>query len=188
MQRHTDARQFMTRPMPYFKDLCMICGFPNIDESDCFSIQDLEIQNGVREVKNSQSPVGSISTEDEVGYLLESNAGSRSHTKNKRHSGNLSDFVCLKRSKIKNEGVTVALPEMATPVSTILDRKNSDENSNAIAIENVIAAVQALPDMDEDLILDACDFLEDELKAKTFMALDIKLRKKWLLRKLRPQT
>ncbi|CAG7894083.1 unnamed protein product [Brassica rapa] len=42
--------------------------------------------------------------------------------------------------------------------------------------------------MDEELILDACDLLEDDLKAKTFLALNVKLRKKWLLRKLRPHT
>nr|WAU48796.1 MYB transcription factor 4 [Litchi chinensis] len=189
VKKHTDARQFMTRPMPYFKDLCMICGFPNVDESDCFSIQDLEMQNGIREVKNSQSPVGSVSSEEEVGYLLQSaTTGSKTNnTKNKRQSENLLNSACLKKSKTKNEGVAIALREMATAVSSLSDRKSNDENSNTISIENVIAAVQALPDMDEDLLLDACDFLEDELKAKTFMALDVKLRKKWLLRKLRPQ-
>ncbi|KAL5791885.1 hypothetical protein ACOSP7_000479 [Xanthoceras sorbifolium] len=184
VKKHTDARQFMTRPMPYFKDLCMICGFPNVDESDCFSIQDLEMQNEVQELK---SPGGSVSSEDGVGYLLESShMGSKTNTKNKRQSENLSNSACLKKAKSK--GAAIALREMVTAVSSLSDRKNSDENSNTISIENVIAAVQALPDMDEDLVLDACDFLEDELKAKTFMALDVKLRKKWLLRKLRPQS
>ncbi|MBA0736265.1 hypothetical protein Gogos_009831, partial [Gossypium gossypioides] len=75
---------------------------------------------------------------------------------------------------------------MASAVSSLTEKKD-DGNTNSILIENVITAVQALPDMDEDLLLDACDLLEDEIKAKTFMALDVKLRKKWLLRKLRPQ-
>ncbi|KAI9182428.1 hypothetical protein LWI28_025255 [Acer negundo] len=189
VKKHTDARQFMTRPMPYFKDLCMICGFPNVDESDCFSIQDLEIQNGVQEVKNSESPVAY--SEDGVGYLLESaHMGSKTNTKNKRQSENLSNPAGLKKAKSKDEGVgvAIALRDMVTAVSSLSDRKNIGENSsNTISIEHVIAAVQVLPDMDEDLVLDACDFLEDELKAKTFMALDVKLRKKWLLRKLRPQ-
>lgn len=76
---------------------------------------------------------------------------------------------------------------MVTGVSSISEKNKDDENSGSISIESVIEAVQALPDMDEELVLDACDFLEDEKKAKTFLALDVKLRKKWLIRKLRPQ-
>ncbi|TYH05405.1 hypothetical protein ES288_A08G080300v1 [Gossypium darwinii] len=75
---------------------------------------------------------------------------------------------------------------MASAVSSLIEKKD-DENTNSISIENMITAVQALPDMDEGLILDACDLLEDKIKSKTFMELDVKLRKKWLLRKLRTQ-
>ncbi|XVF72687.1 hypothetical protein PTKIN_Ptkin12aG0140100 [Pterospermum kingtungense] len=126
---HTDARQFMSRPVPYYKDLCLICSDPDLVESGCLSLQCLEPENGVQEMKpsraakSSHSPGASFSSEDEIGNVL----------------------------------------------------------------EQVHAAIQALPDMDEDLILDACDFLEDDVKAKTFMALDVKLRKKWLLRKLLSQ-
>lgn len=196
MQTHTDARQFMTRPVPYFKDLCVICGHPSIDENDCFSIQDLEMQNEGHEVniqaaqKNSQCPVASVSSEDELGDLLESaHTGSKSvlSTTNKRQFENWPDSGFLKKARSKDEGMAGVICEMATAVSSLSDRKNNEDNSNLVSIENVIAAVQTLPDMDEDLILDACDFLEDEMKAKTFMALDVKLRKKWLLRKLRPQ-
>lgn len=198
MQTHTDARQFMTRPVPYFKDLCVICGHPSIDENDCFSIQDLEMHNEVQEIKFqgaskiSQHPVASESGEDELGDLLEAAArmGSKpvfSCTKNKRQFENCSDSEFLKKSRSKDEGMPGTICEAVNAVSSFSDGKSGDLNSNSVAIECVIAAVQALPDMDEDLILDACDFLEDEMKAKTFMALDVKLRKKWLLRKLRPQ-
>lgn len=198
VKTRTDARQFMTRPVPYFKDLCVICGHPSVDENDCFSIQDLEMQNEVHEVKfqvaskNSQCTVASDSGEDELGDLLEAAAhmGSKSAlsgTKNKRQFENWSDTEFLKKSRSKDEGLPGTICEAVTAVSSFSDGKSCDENLNSVAIECVIAAVQALPDMDEDLILDACDFLEDEMKAKTFMALDVKLRKKWLLRKLRPQ-
>ncbi|KAH1078945.1 hypothetical protein GYH30_053803 [Glycine max] len=76
--------------------------------------------------------------------------------------------------------MAVALHEMAAVVSTV----SAKNNDTSISIENVIEAVQALHAMDDDLVLDACDFLEDERNAKTFLALDAKLRKKWLIRKL----
>lgn len=187
IKAHTDARQFMTRPVPYYKDLCVICD-PSADERDC--ILGLEQKNEVEQVKmqrasnSSESPATSVSSEDQDGDVQES-----MHTdqKNKRQLENQLSYVHLKKPRIKDESMADALREMASAVNSLSDKKKDDENSNSIPIENVIEAVQALPDMDEDLVLDACDFLEDEKKAKTFLALDIKLRKKWLLRKLRPQ-
>lgn len=177
----------MTRPVPYYKDLCVICD-PNADERDC--ILGLELKNEVEQVKmqrasnSSGSPATSVSSEDQDGDVQES-----THTdqKNKRQLENQLSYVHLKKPRIKDESMADALREMASAVNSLSDKKKDDENSNSIPIENVIEAVQALPDMDEDLVLDACDFLEDEKKAKTFLALDVKLRKKWLLRKLRPQ-
>ncbi|KAK5842835.1 hypothetical protein PVK06_005246 [Gossypium arboreum] len=76
LKGHKDTRQFMTRPVPYYKYLCLICNsYPT--ESDCFSLQCTEPENGVQEVKPgqatkcSQSPVTSVSSEDEIGAVLE---------------------------------------------------------------------------------------------------------------------
>lgn len=75
--------------------------------------------------------------------------------------------------------------EEVTDAVTALVNKKAIKNH--VTIESAIETLQAIPDVDEELLLDACDLLEDERKAKTFMALDATLRKKWLLRKLRPQ-
>ncbi|WVZ19668.1 hypothetical protein V8G54_006990 [Vigna mungo] len=74
-----------------------------------------------------------------------------------------------------------ALSEMASAVKALMNKR---ENSNS-SFEDALSVLQAMPDIDEELVMDASDLLEDETKAKIFLALDISLRKKWLLRKLR---
>lgn len=93
-------------------------------------------------------------------------------------------FQQSKRAKRIHDSMADALREMAAVV-TSLTRKTKKESS--ILMEDVVDVLQAMPDMDDDLLLDACDFLEDEKKGRMFLALDASLRKKWLLRKLRQQ-
>ncbi|GMQ00253.1 hypothetical protein CsSME_00047417 [Camellia sinensis var. sinensis] len=196
IKAHTDARQYMTRPVPYYKDLCVICKELSSDGRDSHSGHNLSQQYEVPEIKFDrsfkpfESPVASVSSDDQVGDVQESShvgfkiSGS---DQKKHHLENLPYPAHSKKARGKDEGMASALREMATAVSCLADKKKDDEESNSISVENVIEAIQALPDMDEELVLDACDFLEDEKKAKTFLALDVKLRKKWLIRKLRPQ-
>ncbi|CAL0308494.1 unnamed protein product [Lupinus luteus] len=174
---HTDARQFMTRPLPYYKDLCVICD-PFFDEKDFLDHQNVA---GVKNEspKSGQSPFESNSNEDQYSGVREL---AHNGQKQKRQLETYSDSATPKKPRDDEQGMVAALQEMATAVSSLTKQRNDD---NSISIENVIHAVQALPDMDDDLVLDACDFLEDEIKAKTFLALDAKLRKKWLIRKLR---
>lgn len=72
-------------------------------------------------------------------------------------------------------------------LDTVTASVNRKETKRQVTIENAIEALQAIPEIDDELLFDACDLLEDDTKAKTFMALNAPLRKKWLLRKLRPQ-
>lgn len=149
----------MTRPIPYYTDLCVLCGDSGIEENDCFVATDwFDPETEFQEFKSSGTTDLSISAEEEDSNSL------LFDPKNKRDHQ-----LCT------------------TDTSPINPKKLRVDETKTMAIEDAVEAIQALPDMDEELILDACDLLEDELKAKTFLALDVKLRKKWLLRKLRPQ-
>ena len=75
-----------------------------------------------------------------------------------------------------------ALSYMRGGVKTVM---NKEEINTMKSFENALCALQAMPDIDEELLMDASDLLEDERNAETFLALDASKRKKWLLRKLR---
>ncbi|KAL0876774.1 hypothetical protein Bca101_026479 [Brassica carinata] len=154
IKAHRDARQFMTRPIPYYKDLCVLCGDSGIEENECFVTTDwfdpqAEFHEGTTDLSSSCE-------EEDINSLLFEPKNKRDH-----QTG-------------------------TTDTSPIKPKKPRVDETKTMGIEDAVEAIQALPDMDEELILDACDLLEDDLKAKTFLALNVKLRKKWLLRKLRP--
>lgn len=170
IKANTDARQYMTRPVPYYKDLCVICRDLNADERE--SLSDHNAEPGV-----------ASESEDQVVEILPME-GSASQKNKRRLENPLNSTNPKKTRQTDDKDMAITLHETVSAVSCLLGSKEDEMDS---LIENVVRAVQDLPDMDEDLVLDACDFLEDEKKAKTFLALDVKLRKKWLMRKLRPQ-
>ncbi|BAT78070.1 hypothetical protein LR48_Vigan04g227300 [Vigna angularis] len=100
------------------------------------------------------------------------------HHVRKRPGTMMSRDSTLHKKKLR---MKEALSEMASAVKALMNKR---ENSNS-SFEDALSVLQAMPDIDEELVMDASDLLEDETKAKIFLALDTSLRKKWLLRKLR---
>ncbi|KAF8395486.1 hypothetical protein HHK36_019432 [Tetracentron sinense] len=173
LELHPDARQYRTKFVPYYKDLCVICGDATVDGQNIHSTQDVNLDNDVPRMiagvlGGPQSPAMSIAHDSEQN--------SRSATLPISH----------RKRKVQSSdgGVAGALREMADAVALLANKKI--ENESSVSIDNVIDVLQAVPGIEEDLIIDACDYLEDERKARTFLALDVTLRKKWLTRKLRP--
>ncbi|CAH9132598.1 unnamed protein product [Cuscuta epithymum] len=191
------AAQYMTKHAPYYKELCVICGEHTSDGKDSLLGHNtaqvdeaLEAKFGVL-LNSFESPLAFVSIDDQTGKkddFSNMNFNGTDPSKSKRQLDNPSVSERSKKARSEEEGIAHALHEMANTTSSLAGKINDEEKgcSNSVSIEKVIKAIQALPEMDDDLILDACDFLEDEKRAKIFLALDVKLRKKWLVRKLRP--
>lgn len=126
--------------------------------------------------RDKHSP-NEMATNGTCGNLVMSGNTKMTHCVRKRPSTTSQDSRPPKRKLLMKE----ALSEMASAVKALINKKEENDTS----FEDAISALQAMPDIDEELVMDACDLLEDETKAKIFLALDINLRKKWLLRKLR---
>ncbi|WJX38013.1 hypothetical protein P8452_25715 [Trifolium repens] len=73
---------------------------------------------------------------------------------------------------------------MAADIGRIADALT--ESNKTGCLEEVVEKVQNIPDFDDDLIIEACEYLcFDEKRGLMFLKLDERLRKKWLLRRLR---
>ncbi|KAI3976228.1 hypothetical protein MKX01_019174 [Papaver californicum] len=165
VKAHPDVRQYRVRPVPYYKDLCIIYGDSNI--------------NG----RNSNLNISGDSVENvlEVSSYLN---GDILNQHNKRLLKSPIGSGYSKKLKNTDQSMIDAILEMASAVTSLAEK--SQETSDSVSIETWMAALRAVPDIDEELFLDACDFLEvDAKRAKSFVLLEESLRKKWLVRKLR---
>nr|DAD28740.1 TPA_asm: hypothetical protein HUJ06_030208 [Nelumbo nucifera] len=189
LKEHPDAPSYKAQILANYNDLSAICGNETTDERDNHSCQDVDFSQDILQMNGEsfeslQSPVMSTFPRDLVDNVQElSNSGREmemSDQHNKRQLVIQSVSQHSRKVHRTSEGVLDVISEMTGLVTSFTNKKEN------VSIENVIAALQAVPDIDDDLLLDACDLLEDEKKAKTFLALDVTLRKKWLLRKLRP--
>ncbi|XP_057436103.1 uncharacterized protein LOC130728606 [Lotus japonicus] len=131
--------------------------------------------------KNSSRETQPLANADNDPLL--SHGGKNASGHKKRHEPKMPPILNeAKKARKYDESMDAALKRMAAAVKSQSKKTKKEDN---FSVDNVISVLQAMPDLDEDLILDACDFLEDERRARMFLALDANLRKKWLLRKLR---
>ncbi|XP_010243131.1 PREDICTED: L10-interacting MYB domain-containing protein-like isoform X2 [Nelumbo nucifera] len=191
---HPEARLYRAKAMPNYNDLCVIYGNPIVDGRYSCSGHDVVLEDTPEvkiEVEGPHSPT-SAAHGDPIIATQESSSHSAgdvdtSNQQSKRPFAAPSTFEhSRKRLRTIDECMVEALRQMALAVTSLANKKKENENETPATLEKVVNALQAIPDIDEDLFLDACDLLEDEQKAKMFLALDATIRKKWLMRKLRP--
>ncbi|XP_039007618.1 L10-interacting MYB domain-containing protein-like [Hibiscus syriacus] len=172
VKEHPDAVSYRDKVLGSYSDLCKIFREEVLDGIPSDQILDVETDHCAsdtildRAFGDLQTPGGDINLSDQ---------------QRKRPTATADIERASKAQKTKQD-----MQKMLSKMTGVVTRlANKNENKNHSTIENAVDALQALPDMDDELLLDACDLLEDERKAKTFLALDVTLRKKWLLRKLR---
>ncbi|KAJ4952140.1 hypothetical protein NE237_028972 [Protea cynaroides] len=192
LKAHPEARSYRTKTVPNYNDLCVIYGHPITDGRQSCSGHDVDLEDmpGM-EIEVWEEPISPIFVGhgDPLTDMQESSSQSDeavdiSNQQNKRPYALPSTLEhSRKMQRSSDQSMVDALREMAIAVTSLANKK---ENDSPNTLENVVNALKAIPDMDEDLFLDACDLLEDEQKAKMFLALDATIRKKWLMRKLRP--
>lgn len=174
LQENPEAASYRNKLLGHYSNLCKIFQDKMLDVRPGDGVLGTETDHTTPELlideptEDLQCPVVDVQMSDQY---------------RKRPAGTSDSGQPSKSLKTEQE-MQKMLSKVADAVTTLVTKR---DNKNSQTMEAAMDALQALPDMDDELLLDACDLLEDERKAKTFLALDVSLRKKWLLRKLRPQ-
>ncbi|KAA8516827.1 hypothetical protein F0562_017355 [Nyssa sinensis] len=140
-------RRYRNKTIPYYADMCIIS----------------------KSIIGVAMPIVNTTKTDEAREERADRGGDRnSSDQQKRRQPEMEqNFQLSKKAQRVDEGMADVLREMAAAVTTL-----TKKDDNSISTKNVIDTLQAIPDIDEDLLLDACDFLEDEKRARMFLALD----------------
>ncbi|TKY53187.1 polyubiquitin protein [Spatholobus suberectus] len=207
---HHNFRLYKIKSMPFYSGICIICrnevnvdcksnlekgssgGNNSVPDTRPLPISDKGVSRIGGENNFSRETQSLPNADKEVLHIGGENNSARetqslANADNEalQHVGkNLSGHLKRHQPKmppILNESKK-AREHMAVAVTSLTKKAKKEDN---FSVDNVIRVLQAIPDLDDDLILDACDFLEDERRARMFLALAAPLRKKWLLRKLR---
>ncbi|KAK4774766.1 hypothetical protein SAY86_009701 [Trapa natans] len=166
---HPEAIAYRHKCLGYYNDLRKVCSTGVQAES--FGGQGL----CERERKSNAQETGGGGTFTDHQYP--STDFQAAHQQRKRPG---SDVWEDKRGKASRTGVQ--LPPGCQDAIAISE---CPKEQKSYPVEGAVRVLQTITGVDDDFLLDACDLLEDEKKAKIFLALKASLRNKWLLRKLR---
>lgn len=173
LQEHPHTISYRGKVLEYYKDLSTIFGtvrsgdhaaiFESIGSQIDHSFLDVEFVDICGDLQIS------------IPELLTSDEGKKRPTITPA-----SEHSC----KLQKTGDGDVQDEFCHVGNVVSKLANGKDEKSHVATERSIDALQEIPNIGDELLLDAYNLLEDERKAKTFLALDASLRRKWLLRKL----
>ncbi|XP_031255410.1 uncharacterized protein LOC116113397 isoform X3 [Pistacia vera] len=166
IKEHPDAVTYEERNLSNYNDLHMIYGNKSSDRR--LSSAGVKIENDDNIFRDLCTPAAEFDI---------------SEWKKKRKSASSSTRACPRKIKKPMKEIQETPDEMPSLVKTWAG--NKEIIGECSSIKSVVDALQAVPGMDDETFLEACQLLEDEKKAKMFVQMDVNQRRKWLIRKLR---
>lgn len=88
------------------------------------------------------------------------------------------------RKRRKSQAVLTSSSARKGQKTLLGETQDNLEEGKDNSIERIVAALQTVPDLDDELFLEACLLLEDERKARMFVAMDSTARRNWLPKRL----
>ncbi|KAF3773090.1 L10-interacting MYB domain-containing protein [Nymphaea thermarum] len=184
---HPEAREYKGTKIPHYEDLCSIFsplivnGRYNTTGADLHRKEIVLAMEAVRAAGHPLSSLISSGRGHHANGVQDSSELAEdkgiSNKRRKHLSVTPPSLDCSRKSYAVTCGVVKALHQMAAAVNGLASAFK--EVKNCQLVEKYISALSEIPGMDPDLFLAACDLLEDERKARTFLALNMDLRKRW---------
>ncbi|XVF04897.1 hypothetical protein REPUB_Repub05bG0124600 [Reevesia pubescens] len=182
LKRNPDVSRIRGRPIDNFSELHIIVGNEHtgrhLSEAGDRAVNPIQNNEG-----HVEAP-GQIVVDEEMGHdNTDDDIQVSSQQTRDRPSSSSHSKEALKRRRT-SEVMIKMMSAMAENIGRIADALTSE--SKAVCLDELFQMVQSIPDFDDDLIVDACEYLSfDEKRARMFMKLDERLRKKWLFKRLR---
>ncbi|KAF8403690.1 hypothetical protein HHK36_011794 [Tetracentron sinense] len=186
IKNHPDARPLRARSIENYNELRFIIGSDQENRSWSRIGAELDVNptadNEPVETANQLRLAYDDISHDDIGDGMET---SSQQTRARPTSSSQSKQPVKK--KRASDAMVEAMSDMAASISRIADALV--ESSKTAGLDELFEMVQNIPGFDDDLVIEACEYLSfDEKKAKMFFKLDDRLRRMWLLKRLRGQS
>lgn len=181
-QDHPDARYLRYKSISNYNQMALVLGNMLLEGIQTSQMNSFEVAGGVQILSGFQPqnvPESSSSAGEEPKFETP-NEGKSLHSFS-------TPPPSLTQQKAQDSSLaTVGSKDVVSeaPTFTKLPEKK-EEKENDGSVDCWFDELSAVPDLDEDLFLEATILLQDREKAKIFMRLDPKLRRKWLTLMLR---
>ncbi|XP_042483561.1 L10-interacting MYB domain-containing protein-like isoform X2 [Macadamia integrifolia] len=175
LKEHPDARVIRGKVIENYDELCII--FSNDLSTESHSRNGVYCEEHVEAADQFTLVYNDINPGDVGDGMEESSQQTRAQPASSSRSKRP-----LKRKRANNM-MLETMSAMATNIGRIADALG--QHSKTVNLDELFDVVQKIPGFDDDLIIEACEYLSvDEKKAKMFLKLDDRLRRLWLLKRL----
>ncbi|KAI4308229.1 hypothetical protein L6164_031326 [Bauhinia variegata] len=182
IKKHPDARHLQARRIENYNELGMIFGNEQASGRWSETCERLHINPISIFEELAETPAQVLANEE----LNHDNASDEMQGSSEQTGARPSSSHSKQSSKRRrtSDAMLEMMSAMAADIGRIADALT--ENNRSVCLEKVFEMVQNIPGFDDDLIIEACEYLcLDDKRALMFMKLDERLRRKWLLKRLR---